>query len=484
MTTSLTLNILDSYSPINTAGLSVTVTSLGVPTTINTNASPVFTVDRSTPFTITVTKNGYRTFNSLEVYPLNNSSLDFDINLVEDITDINSPEYLKPYPQTFYVKDACSYRVDFYNGSSSYGTIEWLINNEFVGQSGDFYSCDFRQPTQFQVKTLTTVTNPVCGCSGQPTVLFYAANGTIVVEFTDYSALQTTLDFDKSLNVFLQQVTPDLDLIISGTTAMLDNKYYRVVGETVFVEPAISLHNPCTATIKYSIQKPSGAFVSLVQDTFDASLNPSLISIDFVIDEIGDYKVIAELTDCCTTYITERIVETSSFLVILPTLTNNLYDITNYSTSIEVDYFIKDLEGVVLTSGHMLPLGSIEYAFDKDGTYLFVAKYIDMLNVEQEKTFIISTYDNLEQCVSNMIVKIFCNPDCECSPNKLDELRLHKIVALAQTFFMDINEEFSYNTIYSVLSDSKMKELIDRDQVHQRILSFCGDPDCKPCNCH
>lgn len=211
--------------------------------------------------------------------------------------------------------------------------------------------------------------------------------------------------------------------------------------------------------------------------------------------ELKPYKVIAELTNCCSTTKIERYINMCPALQIVKDcdpefIKDNreadslpcdctLYHITNHSIkdTYTIDVYHTGFKAIVDTIT-IAPLDSIEYKFTDDGIYTFTVNNIT--NTEVEKFVLIKyMFCKIDKCFTDLLKDILCAPantDCLCEDQdvKKDRDRLNKMMTVYQTWMRFIEKEYNLNVRYTPIDITyRLKEFVEDNSVYNKMLNLC-----------
>lgn len=231
----------------------------------------------------------------------------------------------------------------------------------------------------------------------------------------------------------------------------------------------------------------------------DTPPNPDTLQTKYTPDGIGDYKVKAVLTNCCTSCTKELIIPVCSFFKISETGCN---EITIQNCSLDKNLSVVTIVDATtqqpVDAGKPYPIvlvpgASEKISFGKDGIYKITLQYGDPVVT---KYVSVTTYCNLKACLSDYLTDILCDEcDCECGGVSLEKAYfLNKLVVSSYAYFMGLNNEYNFNNIYNALNGSPpdgdfndaVKDLLDLDFVKEKMDKYCKQKDCgkkNPCGC-
>ena len=217
-------------------------------------------------------------------------------------------------------------------------------------------------------------------------------------------------------------------------------------------------------------------------------------------DSVGDYKLVATLTNCCTSCTKELVIPICSFYKITETGCNeitiqncsidkNLSIVTIVDATTEQQVAVGEPYPIVLVPG-----SSKKITLPADGVYKATLQYG---NPVVTKYVSFTLYCDLKACLSDYLTDILCDEcDCECGGVNLEKAYfLNKLAVSAYAYFMGLNNEYNFNNIYNALNGSPpdgnfndaVKDLLDLDFVKTKMDKYCKQKDCgkkNPCGCN
>ena len=505
----LTLNIFDQDEAsllIDIGGISIN----GDSNVGSSNTHNLVVTDNGTA-EIIVSQSGYKDY-SITIDNVYKADKTLSIYLGQEL-DISNAEYNRPTPRFDTFLDPCSFKVDFYKTSSTFGETYWYLGNELYlsGQyKGSFSTVG---PTTFQLKIREAVYGFV-----QLWEKLYATSeqGNTVKSTID--DLQTYLDADVNTNTTTIEYRPDFSLdIMSPNSFQLNGDLCYVRDEDVEVTPEITIKRPGSTTndytVTYRVETPTG--YKIVNDV-EISL-AAIIPLEFSITELGVYNVTVTLTDvdCGLTYVQTSQVESCNFVDIIYK-SANLFELTNRSASRPIQVKVSSIEGsVAVPLTEVLPDGVLQIPLSNIEPYIvtyFYDKTIDNVVTQIEEQVVITNYSSIEDCLSGHIESNLCGETSLGDPKSLsgcnecaDDIELNQTLLLMYTFFMKINKLYMFNNFYSGLEDSDIAEVTSIKNVGDKLVEFCKKKGCinsstsafgqatsgqsnwsstnKPCNC-
>ena len=469
--------------------------------TIEANANPLasssfsLTIADEESASISVSQNGYYPY-TVEITNVYDEDKSIDILLVEEINDINDPEYLMPHAYFFTFVDKCSFKSIHYLASSFPGNYKWLVNNECSAKNAERFVTCADSPGSYQVKMIseTEIAVSTTPCHVEWVPAWYRAwssgiesGNTIIKEGLDEASIESYLNANSSTNVTQDEYRPTFELQASiprNTQTNRDPSCYSM-GENVVVETTLIYNrpdaDPANHSVNYQVFDPQGALV--FSEEIPAVNN---LTINFDLLTLGTYKVVAVLTDieCCeTTYTRELKVETCDFVLIEPAECNN-FKLINLSSYIDIEYRIEFVDGTILQEGvieapeegDILGVG-IEYKTSEIGIHKIIVEYVDKNLELQVRTYIVNNFCQLWDCLAEYVNELLCNPRDLCDPCPDGDL-LNEMVMLNYTYSMLMNREFEFNNFYSLLDESKLAEYQTINKLAHKIKELCAKLNC------
>ncbi len=473
----LTVNIIDQ----NDAPLLADIT-LGVDS--STGVSTLASVITDETFTnIQVSKTGYYTYDK-QVF-VHTGAVTVTIRICQVVTSIVDPNYQKPFPLFFTIEDPCSHDVAIYNASATvYSEISYYINNVLKYVAADA-THRFSAHGEYQIKQRMQYADTLAG------IQYYDIYRGSVTHQRNLitETVEQALNFDVISNITLNQITPQFSIDLTNPDMLLDSTVYYSLRSEVTITPTFMILNPeCTGegVIRYNIYNAYGNLLYTYE--VSTAADPEDLQYTFQMNYIGDYKIVASLIDCCNSYDVITYVAAADFILMYPVSDGcNDYRISNFSQTITVEVSVSSLLGESIVPLQLLEPGkSIEIPLTAMGTYKVYTKY-SYLNpssesIPVEKFYFITNYCGVEECLADFMVKLFCKEDCGCQDNTKLILTINKINALLFNYFSHLNNLYSYNRAFDVLSDSDLKMFSDADLILAKLGSYCNGTNCN-CGC-
>lgn len=123
-------------------------------------------------------------------------------------------------------------------------------------------------------------------------------------------------------------------------------------------------------------------------------------------------------------------------------------------------------------------LQTLNIALENDGVYQFILTYQDEEGEDKTEIFNITNYCAFKACYFEFLKKVMCNDLCE-NCNKTNFYDFNSFSLNAQTFLALLNNEFSFNYLYTSIDTRKIEELYSIKQFIERISEYCS----KSCKC-
>jgi len=474
----LTINTLDALTG---NALTVDAIVIGVNIFSNTNTATA-TVEDNNAESITVGLAGYHTYN-MDISNVYIDDKTIYINMVPDVTNINDPNYNKPFPMHFFFQDPCSFNVDYYNASNYPGEITWYINNQELSTSNTKGVAEFCSPGNYQLKVRGTVSltlGDVCPVTSNTWDRQWAttSNAAFLLPGQEVGAgetgnivaghiapIDTYLAIDVITNLKEDEFRPEL-VINTNSISQLDECCF-VKDEEITITPSVTI-NKGTAddyNVIWEIVNPLG-LVILSQTTSIAT--SSAINLT----ELGSYILNLKVRQLSTGIEVSqtKMIETCNFITFDYVSCNN-YKIHNRSLDNTVTVNIQSIDSQQFDDFDLEPQTSKDITFTESNLYK-----VDILNDSVTETYIISNYCNIEKCLSDYILNILCPGDTSgiCP----DTVELNQLLMLHYSYFMELHKEYGINNFYTGLDDSQLERLGNIKQIMDRILMVCERKSC------
>lgn len=488
----ITINVKDvtgypTPAPIVAAGTSITINNV---TTNNVN-TVVQAVTNNTLATIVITKSGHYTYsNTISVFTDN---LTLDVILVPVVTNPADPEYRKPYPYfTSYYKP-CSFDIYVVNTSSHpfVANYYYYVNEKQVALTANAI-LTVCEPGDFKISQRTEVkVDPFNLASSTYWDVIYgnAQVQNIVAAGVTIQTVAQALSLLTGVTITLPEYRPSLSLTLNRTSAC------QTVGsdcpcldanEPFTVTPTFVINNSlgvscANATLLYNVYDVDGNIVKTQNYVINLALPlplPSALQLSYTFPNIGDFRIVATLTNCCTTCTTDLKVKSCNDFKITSTACH-VYKLQNCSlSSASVNITVTDLAGAVVSTYqnvNILSGASTSITLPKDGVYIVTVTPQGVMNPTITK-YVIIDYCGINQCFLSRIAEILCSDcDChECIDYCKERYELNRIIPLAFTFFSMVNREYDLNIFYTTIDAEKLTELYEIQTVIDQLTKFCA----------
>ena len=449
----------------------------GVPN-VGSGSSFAFTVADNTSAEITITTAGYRTY-SMTIDNVYATDKSIDILLVAEEFDIENDNYNRPFPYFFYFLNPCSYTIDYYRGSSQAGDLSWYINNTIIG-TGDKGTVSPCQAGDVQIKAVGK-TYDVVNCVNLTRYTRSWASGIGEGDDTPFEgqSLDSILLEDTVTNVTVVEYKPTASFFIEQSDGYIEECDCYITNLQYTLTPTIVLPNANTYNITYTLFDFEGTQIDTV--TYPIAGLVSTYDYVFTMSLLGDYtvQIIIEDVDCGLEYSYSVTTNACDFIQ-LDYVDCGMYSFSNKSTTQTMSYVISDLNGNSTTSADLLPGSSVNLHFVENGTYT-IASVVDGVTTYR----VVHNYCGLEKCLSDFILDILCGNtlDCSCDYDSSSEIKAIRIWTLYNTYFMKLQNEFSFNTFYTAMTQTKLDELSEIDALATKLKTLCDRENCTSNKC-
>lgn len=271
-------------------------------------------------------------------------------------------------------------------------------------------------------------------------------------------------------------------LIYKSQDVLGDNTTFSQ-SDTIQVVPQIeNLVAGVQYTITYTLEDPNGDVLPDVTFGFTSTSNLEVLAHVITLNQIGDYIDTITITrlDTGESSTFTEVISTSDFIEFSYNQCDTFVVMnksTTKSASIEVTSLSGDsvLEPLVLAPGD-----SNSITFSAIGIYI-----VSVVSDSETFKYILNTFCLLDDCMSAFTLDLLCSDtrDCTCEYDSSAEIKLIRLFALKETYFMKLQKEFGFNNRYSGLSDSKLNELTTIDQVASKLALLCNRTYCLEGNC-
>lgn len=259
-------------------------------------------------------------------------------------------------------------------------------------------------------------------------------------------------NINLNINVLDGTTCPTLVLIDETTLSIIINEGSPILGDS-----SISTPVPQDSTVTITVDKTGyNSYVNTIDvSAIDVNINIVLtqtVVVDFI-----------NITNSCHSYI-----------------------ITNKGTdsSSNVTYDITDLDNNIIGTNQDIELDfgtSKTFVTTSDGVYIVIVKDNSATIIRQ---YIILDYCNILNCISNRILNILCECDCEVDNCNQDfckqNFELERIFLLGFDLLNRINKEYRLNSYYTTIDDIKLNDLKATQDIIDKLnlyCSTCGDVD-------
>jgi hypothetical protein len=493
----LTLNVLSTDFNTETP-LAIPAGGISINGDANLGASDTHSVEVSDfgEAELLVSVAGYLPYN-MTIDNVFSEDLSLDVILVQEITDIEAPNYLRSRPNFFVIKDPCSYCVYYYYASSNFGNVSWLINNKHY-ENGQKGVIPFAASGSYQIKVRNRSSEShvdtesgelVCGCGGQPSGVDYESityswdqqfanihtGNTVSGDIDD---IEVYLALDTQTNITIEEYRASITTNVSSGIEPLqeqDSQYYFRDDE-ITITPTIEITRGVADdyTVYYKTVDPRGVTIVELAQPFGAPIEP----VYFKVEELGVYTTEIRLVDniCGLTYETTVAVETTNFIDIEYTDCST-FRVTNYSSDRVISYQISDIADASFNvQGTLSPGNSFDTVLTSVSLYYMDVTYTED-NVETEERYVLNNYCQIELCMADYIESIICEEGTNCDPCP-EESTLNQMILFYNTYFMKLHKYFQKNTYFTALADSDLDELLTLKGIMDKIASFCDRLHC------
>jgi len=480
----LTINILDI------TGTSLSVDSIKInEETTNAASSLVGVVTPNGSATIEVTKAGYETYSMLisDVYAVDKS---IDIKMSANITDTNSGDFNKPYPEYYSFQDSCSFRVDYYSATNNQYSTKWYIGNALDG-TGKSYVKDFEAPGVYTVK-MRQESYGIVEIDEVPTTIdrwdlvwgnsMIGIVGNTVARDTEED-FQMYLDLDTIANTTILEYRPNISITLDSSVPTvageLETMYSR--GTDVIINPSWTISKGLLSdyTVSFSATSPTGENVDVGTVTYPGTIDQSTVRPTFRVDTLGLYEVKATITDidCGIDTSVTIDVETSNFVVIEPDVDCNTFHVYNRSVDRDMTITVEDYDNkLVPTYDSSIPINAGKHYSMVLPTGMFI---ITVTYEGGEESYVIGNYCAINNCLTSYIANVLCSPsECPCNYDVSEELAAMRQLTLMQSYFSYLTKTFRLNDFYTAMSDSDYAQIQSANSVLQKLQDYCSRIKC------
>lgn len=428
---------------------------------------------------IEIASSGYYplTLNIDNVYDTNKV---IDLTLVDIITDINDPEYNKPYPSFVAFNSPCAMRIDFYNTSSYTGNIEWYINNELLA-TGDSSFVEVCNPQEIQIKQRVVTYRTVQSINYCPITerVWDLQLGSILTGNTVPGVLddlQIYLDLDTQSNFEIVDFRPVINIELSSPKDQLNSSCCYTRGELLTITPVIEIktHTEVDYLVSYQITGPKSIITVVNSSTI---LTNDLVR-EFRLNDLGTYKILIKVENllCGTFFYKEVQIETCNFFTI-EYLECSQFQFKNNSSYREVTVTIDDiLDNSLLSQQDLKPGYTLSTSFSGVSLYFVTITYL-VDTKEVQEVYVINNYCLVEDCLTSYLEDLLCAENIRCKECP-DPIELNRFLLLLFSYNMKLNAEYGNNNYYSLISESKFSELMTIQSIVDKIKEYCSRIGC------
>jgi len=251
----------------------------------------------------------------------------------------------------------------------------------------------------------------------------------------------------------------------------------------VQVMPTITGLNPLYSyTIEYSGSDPDNIELTPYSRGFTSTTDQDNLGYTVTLSKQGDYTVDVVITEVETglTSTYEVIIPASEFIT-FDYIACDTFSMSNKSTTIDATYGIKNVQGDTIVESTALAANtSATITFEEIGLFIVSVDYN-----ETHTEYVLNTFCKLDACFTAFIEDLLCQDtrDCTCEYDSSAEVKVIRMFALKETYFMKLQSEYGFNNKYSALTDTKLDELATIDQVLAKIAKMCDRTYCLDGGC-
>ena len=254
-------------------------------------------------------------------------------------------------------------------------------------------------------------------------------------------------------------------------------------GDTVTLVPEITGLTPgLDYSLAYSGVSPNGIDLPTYSPVFDSNVDFDTIGYSVTLSEVGDYVITIILTEIQTgiTSTYEEVISGSDFIT-FDYIACDTFAINNKSAEESVTYSVTNVQGDSVIEAQTLAPGVT-------GTISFTAIGLYIVSVdtdEEHYEYVLNTFCMLDDCMTAFIEDLLCKDtrDCTCEYDSSAEIKVIRMFALRETYFMKLQSEYGFNNRYSALTDTKLAELVTIDKVLEKLTKMCNRTYCLEGNC-
>lgn len=258
--------------------------------------------------------------------------------------------------------------------------------------------------------------------------------------------------------------------------------------ETVQVVPSITdLTEGVQYTIAFNHEDPDGILSSTVTSGFTTATDQDNLAYPVLLNKLGRYTVnivITDLNSGLTATYTEYI-STSEFITFEYNQCDS-FTINNNSTTKNATFYVTTLDNTsVIDTTSLEASTSSTITFTSMGLYLVKVDYTDENDEVVHYEYVLNTFCMIDDCLSKFILDLLCEDsrDCTCEYEPSHQIRIIRMFALKETYFMKLQSEYGFNNKYSALTDSKLNELTTISQVLEKLSMMCDRTYCLEGDC-
>lgn len=209
----------------------------------------------------------------------------------------------------------------------------------------------------------------------------------------------------------------------------------------------------------------------------------------FYLPVIGDYTYTTTYHDTGKVG-GEFITENGTFKVCdcikIEEISCNQYKYSNASTTLAIQVYYHDPLGVIADSipVTILPQDAAIISFptvtSSGKKYVGVFAIITMYTFNSVLTTeyrLASSYCIIEDCIATYISNMLCGDVDMCDPCS-ETADLNRMLMLSYSYFMQANKEYSLNTFYTALTETKLSEIEALSGVMDKLLQLCMRKSC------
>lgn len=463
-----------------------------------TNSFVVNDVDNFSSLDIKIEQENYIPY-STTIENVYDEDKTIDITLIPIVTDIDSPNYGKSYPTFFTFNSKCSFCINYYYASSTYGNVSWFVNNELY-KTGLTGSVTFSDPGSYQLKvrnqSSATATEGIegqdgCGCAG--TDERGPSSTTVEYSWVQYFANQlvrnddagifhpeeTYLSMDPETNIEVKEYRIDISYELVGEiTDQIDEKTScYAIGSDVIVKPSISTSREDTVlsdvSVSYRLFNPIGE--RIFDETF--TLEDGVIDWPIRITEIGDYVAnITVIDEYCNNTYEEKILIRGCNFISIDYVDCSEYKISNKSVDRDVDFTLKEVLTGSETQFTVTSSSSYDLTIEEVSLYTLTATYYNDSN-EISNEFIINNYCSIDYCFAKYIENLICFDGGECNDCP-PSTELNQMLFFYNTYFMKMNKILATHVYDSAMEDTTLDDLVSAKNMMDKIEEYCNRLSC------